>query len=58
MLSKGQYVITSGLLTSLAIYDIYDNILQNTEKGLLFEVYSVIYLRLAIPLIMRYFYGS
>jgi len=56
MLSKGQYVITSGLLTSLAIYDIYDNILQNTEKGLL--LYSVIYLRLAIPLIMRYFYGS
>jgi len=46
------------LSTFLAIYDIHENFLQNTEKGLTTSVpvlYSMIYLR---SLIMRYFCGS
>ena len=34
MLSEHQYGFRSGLSTSLAIYDIYENFLQNTENGL------------------------
>ena len=34
MLSEHQYGFRSGLSTSLAIYDIHENFLQNTEKGL------------------------
>ena len=34
MLSESQYGVRSGLSTSLAIYDIHENFLQNTEKGL------------------------
>jgi len=34
MLSEHQYVFRSGLSISLAIYDIHENFLQNTEKGL------------------------
>ena len=34
MLSEHQYGFKSGLSTSLAIYDIHENFLQNTEKGL------------------------
>ena len=34
MLSEHQYGFRSGLSTSLAIYDIYEKFLQNTEKGL------------------------
>ena len=34
MLSEHHYGFRSGLSTSLAIYDIHENFLQNTEKGL------------------------
>jgi len=34
MLSEHQFGFRSGLSTSLAIYDIHENFLQNTEKGL------------------------
>ena len=34
MLSQHQYGFRSGLSTSLAIYDIDENFLQNTEEGL------------------------
>jgi len=34
MLSEHQYGFRSGLSTSLAIYDIHENFLQNTQKGL------------------------
>jgi len=33
MLSEHQYGFRSGLSTSLAVYDIHENFLQNTEKG-------------------------
>jgi len=58
MLSKQQNGFRRGLSTSLAIHDIHENFLQNTEKGLTFVLYSVIYLRPFKLLIMRYFYGS
>ena len=34
MLSTNQYGFRSGLSTSLAVYDIHENFLQNKEKGL------------------------
>ena len=34
MLSTNQYSFRSGLSTSLAVYDIHENFLQNKEKGL------------------------
>jgi len=34
MLSEHQYGFRSGLSTFLAVYDIHENFLQNTEKGL------------------------
>jgi len=55
---RHQYGFRSGLSTSLAIYDIHENFLQNTEKALTTCAVFVICLRPLIPLIMRCFYGS
>jgi len=59
MLSKQhQYGFRSELSTTLAVY-VYMKTFCKTEKGLLpLVVYSVIYLRPLILLIMRYFHGS
>ena len=55
MLCEHQYRFRSGLSTSLAIYDIHENFLQNTDKGL---TTCAVFCDLSKALIMRCFYGS